>query len=1055
MGKNKNWFIESTVEAGEVVINDGGSSVDFRIEGDTDANLLVTDGSADRVGVGTNTPSSKFEVTSDTIGELLTVSNHNVSSSMPAEMILQKSRGSKLAPGSMGDGDEIGQISWKGYDGSNYDELAYIKVDSTSVSSDTSKMTLHSDKFVLDTGTLQFGSTGQSVSEISLTLDGNSTDNQLCTAKAAFTALSGGVVEFSNLSGAVAVVDSTVAGNVGKVYYLSGHSSNGTFSPSILEADNARVHVGGDVDTNYVFKVTGATGLVGATTITGNTTVTGELKVGVNGTGHDVVFYGDTPGSRMLWDQSADALYLGQDDIGAEFAVYGATANKKIHWEQSTNTFKIHGKAELGQADADILKVHGMFKLYDNDAIFKLYANSSSQAGDIFQVYDKNDALALSVENSGVVEVKEQLKFTGGSADSIAIDDMRFGCASGTATLNFDNTGDGGSFTILKGTLSSFSIDTNRNISLIGVDDFWKSTTKLALKTPKVVINDVADSASTGVLEVAKVTTSTGNLTLDSNGGTVTVDDHLTVTGNISVTGSNDFSSTTSPSFNIDSGAKNLGFKAIAMGAASTSPLNNVDKWIAPVDSTGNVNTAGLLTKYIASDDDIYISTKDAGDNIYLTPNHDADGGTVYVGQSVSKGGSLHVYNNATVQGDLTVSGSINGSIQVGGTTTNTFQLDSDATGAKLVNDGDIVAFTEDDGSTLQHIHATGITLDAGTGASSVLNLESYGQEITLKPGTNDNAEKYVEITGTISALGEGSGATTYNRITGAGTKMGKASHSDFASTSGLGTGDVVMYGNNHTFASDASQDVVYLKNGHFVFGAHALVGTGASASGRVAYFYGTTSASSMAWSQSSNQLTIVNNNSAGNGALVVSNGDVTFGQASNDNTNFKVYGNQSAALIDSDAGDKTVTFGGGVLQAPKLFGSNDWSNTTLLASESGEMICLDISGITADRTITLPTAAAGLNYEFMITKTDATYDVIIKSDNSGTENFYMGGVVHLDSDLASGAAKVSPVISDNSNDTLLHLICPQAGTHVKVVCDGTNWYLTGTVVADVAPTIS
>ena len=62
MGKNKNWFIESTVEAGEVVINDGGSSVDFRIEGDTDSNLFVTDGSADKVGIGTNAPSTKLEV---------------------------------------------------------------------------------------------------------------------------------------------------------------------------------------------------------------------------------------------------------------------------------------------------------------------------------------------------------------------------------------------------------------------------------------------------------------------------------------------------------------------------------------------------------------------------------------------------------------------------------------------------------------------------------------------------------------------------------------------------------------------------------------------------------------------------------------------------------------------------------------------------------------------------------------------------------------------------------------------------------------------------------
>ena len=166
MGKNKNWFIESTVEAGEVVINDGGSSVDFRIEGDGDANLFVTDGSADKVGVGTNTPGSKLEVSSDTVGELFTVASHNVSASMPAEMILKKSRGNNLSPSTMVDADEIGQISWQGYDGSSYDELAYIKVASSTVSSDTSKMTLHSDSFIFDTGTFQFGTSGQAVSTI-------------------------------------------------------------------------------------------------------------------------------------------------------------------------------------------------------------------------------------------------------------------------------------------------------------------------------------------------------------------------------------------------------------------------------------------------------------------------------------------------------------------------------------------------------------------------------------------------------------------------------------------------------------------------------------------------------------------------------------------------------------------------------------------------------------------------------------------------------------------------------------------------------------------------
>jgi len=38
--------------------------------------------------------------------------------------------------------------------------------------------------------------------------------------------------------------------------------------------------------------------------------VVGAVTVGVDGTGHDVIFYGDTAGSKMTWDQSDDALEL-------------------------------------------------------------------------------------------------------------------------------------------------------------------------------------------------------------------------------------------------------------------------------------------------------------------------------------------------------------------------------------------------------------------------------------------------------------------------------------------------------------------------------------------------------------------------------------------------------------------------------------------------------------------------------------------------------------------------------------------------------------------------
>jgi hypothetical protein len=46
----------------ETVFNDGGASVDFRVEGDTDANLLFVDASTDRVGIGTNSPGTALQL---------------------------------------------------------------------------------------------------------------------------------------------------------------------------------------------------------------------------------------------------------------------------------------------------------------------------------------------------------------------------------------------------------------------------------------------------------------------------------------------------------------------------------------------------------------------------------------------------------------------------------------------------------------------------------------------------------------------------------------------------------------------------------------------------------------------------------------------------------------------------------------------------------------------------------------------------------------------------------------------------------------------------------
>ena len=53
------------IASAETVINNPGGDVDFRVEGDTNANLLFVDASTDRIGIGTSTPLSTLDVRGD------------------------------------------------------------------------------------------------------------------------------------------------------------------------------------------------------------------------------------------------------------------------------------------------------------------------------------------------------------------------------------------------------------------------------------------------------------------------------------------------------------------------------------------------------------------------------------------------------------------------------------------------------------------------------------------------------------------------------------------------------------------------------------------------------------------------------------------------------------------------------------------------------------------------------------------------------------------------------------------------------------------------------
>jgi hypothetical protein len=143
---------------------------------------------------------------------------------------------------------------------------------------------------------------------------------------------------------------------------------------------------------------------------------------------------------------------------------------------------------------------------------------------------------------------------------------------------------------------------------------------------------------------------------------------------------------------------------------------------------------------------------------------------------------------------------------------------------------------------------------------------------------------------------------------------------------------------------------------------------------------------------------------------------------------------------------------GGGGIKVGNVVNVTDAATYTVLAKNSGKLHVMP--NLTADCTITLPSAERGLSYKFVYGGAAAdAQDWIINT--AATDELYKGGVVHLDHDAGSGGDEVVPVFADFSNDDTLTVLTPSAGTVINLVSDGTSWYLDGIVVSATAPTLA
>ena len=156
-------------------------------------------------------------------------------------------------------------------------------------------------------------------------------------------------------------------------------------------------------------------------------------------------------------------------------------------------------------------------------------------------------------------------------------------------------------------------------------------------------------------------------------------------------------------------------------------------------------------------------------------------------------------------------------------------------------------------------------------------------------------------------------------------------------------------------------------------------------------------------------------------------------------------------AQIIADLGDVTATAAeiNAVCDGNKRYVLVDDDTTyTFLAANSGKVHLMP--DLTADDVLTLPAVSDGLNYHIVyVGGAEDGHDWLI--DTGSNTNYYIGGLEHQDLD----GELIATVYSDGNSNSKLTVLTPGAGTKISLLCDGTNWYLSGRIVAATAPSLA
>ena len=145
------------------------------------------------------------------------------------------------------------------------------------------------------------------------------------------------------------------------------------------------------------------------------------------------------------------------------------------------------------------------------------------------------------------------------------------------------------------------------------------------------------------------------------------------------------------------------------------------------------------------------------------------------------------------------------------------------------------------------------------------------------------------------------------------------------------------------------------------------------------------------------------------------------------------------------EAVDRELDLTNSTLKDAALIGFTKGTTTgAITAAMSGRTIVVGplAAGLAGDVIFTLPTAANGLNYRFVYVGGAADAQDFQISTGSDT-NFFIGGTIQHDIGATNDNIATHP---NNSSNSRINILTPDAGTYIECYCDGTNWFYSGYV---------